>query len=153
MSNFFYHTKLWYHTNRRLYQLAGIALRKSTSIRSTLSSLQEAGHLELQEVPKTADRAASRTIFLWYYDPDRARLNVLHDIYKALSRTLQRIIHERSEVQPLLEKAERTDIVGKEEEYLSKAEVRAIKRFKIIEEKLLGQVGRLDRQVMIFRDF
>lgn len=134
-------------------QLATIALRKSTSIRSTLSSLQEAGHLELQEVPKTADRAASRTIFLWYFDPDRARLNVLHDLYKALTRTLQRITHERSEVQPLLEKAERTDIAGKEEHYLSKAELRAIARFRVVEEKLLGQVGRLDRQVMIFRDF
>ncbi|KAF8426620.1 RNA polymerase III subunit RPC82-domain-containing protein [Tirmania nivea] len=134
-------------------QLATIALRKSTSIRSTLSSLQEAGHLELQEVPKTTDRAASRTIFLWYYDPDRARLNVLHDIYQAFTRTLQRIAHERSEVQPLLEKAERTDIAGKEEHYLSKAEVRAIARFRMVEEKLLGQVGRLDRQVMIFRDF
>lgn len=104
-------------------------------------------------MPKTADRAASRTIFLWYYDPDRARLNILHDIYKTLTRTLQRIGHERNEVLPLLEKAERTDIVGKEEEYLSKAELGAIKRFKIVEEKLLGQVGRLDRQVMIFRDF
>ncbi|KAF8468344.1 RNA polymerase III subunit RPC82-domain-containing protein [Kalaharituber pfeilii] len=134
-------------------QLATIALRKSTSIRSTLSALQEAGHLELQEVPKTADRAASRTIFLWYYDPDRARLNVLHDIYKAMSRTLQRIAHERSEVQPLLEKAERTDILGKEELYLSKAELRTIARFRVIEEKLLAQVGRLDRQVMIFRDY
>jgi len=56
-------------------------------------------------------------------------------------------------VQPLLEKAERTDIAGKEEHYLSKAEVRAITRFRVVEEKLLGQVGRLDRQVMIFRDF
>lgn len=56
-------------------------------------------------------------------------------------------------MQPLLEKAERTDILGKEELYLSKAEMRAIARFRVMEEKLFGQVGRLDKQVMIFRDF
>ena len=70
-----------------------------------------------------------------------------------MARCLQRVKVEREAVQTVIEKAERTDVVGKEEEYLGVGERVALEEWREREERLLGEVGRLDDLVAVLRDF
>ena len=92
-------------------------------------------------------------MYLWFYDQQRCRQLLLTDTYKAMARILQRIKVERAKVQTVIDKAERTDVVGHEEQYLSKMERQALRDWSQTEEKLLIQLGRQDNLVATLRDF
>jgi DNA-directed RNA polymerase III subunit RPC3 len=68
-------------------------------------------------------------------------------------RILQRIQFEREKVQPLLSKAERSDVIGNEEKWLSKGELDALRKWKEVQEKLSLQLFREDELVATLRDF
>ncbi|KAJ5934632.1 RNA polymerase III Rpc82 C -terminal [Penicillium verhagenii] len=134
-------------------RLQEISLLPFKDLRQTLSSMQSGGFVDLQEVPKDAQRQPSKTIFLWYYDPDRVCSCILEDTYKAMSRTLQRIKFERGRLKDFLEKTERSDVKGHEEEYLTEEELELLQRWKDKEALLLAEVARLDDMVAVFRDY
>ncbi|KAF7712095.1 Uncharacterized protein PECH_004545 [Penicillium ucsense] len=134
-------------------RLQEISLLPFKDLRQTLSSMQTGGFVDLQEVPKDAQRQPSKTIFLWYFDPDRVSSTLLEDTYKAMSRTLQRIKFERAQRRDFLEKTERSDIKGNEERWLSEGELEQLRRWRATEALLLGVVARLDDMVAVFRDF
>lgn len=134
-------------------QISNLALIHQKQMRAALTVMHEAGHLELQEVPRDNNRQPSRTMFLWYFDPERCRHLVLEQTYKAMARCLQRVKVERLAIQTLIDKAERTDVVGKEDQYLSVDERVVLSRWREKEERILGEVGRLDELVGVLRDY
>ncbi|KAI1943870.1 RNA polymerase III subunit C82 [Ophidiomyces ophidiicola] len=134
-------------------RLQEISLMASKDLRQLLGQMAGAGFVELQEVPRDAQRQPSRTIYLWFYDTDRARMMVVEDSYKAMSRCLQRIRFERQKLKYFLEKTERTDVKGNEERYLSPNELQKLKTWKATEAMLLGEVARLDDLVSVLRDY
>jgi DNA-directed RNA polymerase III subunit RPC3 len=136
-------------------QLANAALVRARDLRATLTAMHAAGVLELQEVPRDGARQASRTLFLWFFDAGRAARRLVDGVYQAMARLLQRAAAERAGggLRVLLAKAERTDVVGHEDEYLSAKERRALQQWRDKEERLLGQMMRLDRLIELFRDF
>lgn len=134
-------------------RLQDISLLPFKDLRQTLSSMQTGGFVDLQEVPRDAQRQPSKTIYLWYYDPDRVCSSILEDTYKAMSRCLQRIKFERERERDFLEKTERTDVKGHEEEFLSEAELEHLKHWRAKEALLLAEVSRLDDMVAVFRDY
>ena len=134
-------------------QLSNLALVKQKEIRVTLSALHSKGFLELQEVPRDNSRAPSRTIFLWFFHPERCQQLVLEDLYQTMARLLQRSAVEKAQLGDLIAKAERSDVKGHETLYLTEPERRALQQWREKEERLLVQVARLDRLVAIFRDY
>jgi DNA-directed RNA polymerase III subunit RPC3 len=134
-------------------RLQEICLIPTKELRQNLANMQMGGFVDLQEVPRDSQRQPSRTIYLWFYDPDRLGRNLLHDTYKAMSRCLQRIRFERSLLQTLLTKAERTDVKGKEKDQLQETELVVLQEWQNKEALLLGEVARLDDLVAVFRDF
>jgi DNA-directed RNA polymerase III subunit RPC3 len=134
-------------------RLQEISLLPFKDLRQTLASMQAGGFVDLQEVPKDAQRQPSKTIFLWYFDPDRVCSSVLEDTYKAMSRTLQRIKFERNLRRDFLDKTERSDVKGNEERWLSEGELEQLQRWRDMEAVLLGVVSRLDDMIAVFRDF
>lgn len=134
-------------------QISNLALIHQKQMRAALTVMHEAGHLELQEVPRDNNRQPSRTMFLWYFDPERCRQLVVEQTYKAMARCLQRAKVERLAIQTLIDKAERTDVVGNEDQYLSVEERVVLSRWREKEEKLLGEVARLDDLVGVLRDY
>ena len=133
--------------------LTALGLINQKTMRALLTAMHRAGHVELQEIPRDTQRQPSRTMYLWYFDPERCKAKLLEETYKSMSRALQRVKEERKDMRGLLEKAARTDVIGKEDELLSVAERRALEVWRGAEERLLGQVGRLDDLVGLFRDF
>ena len=133
--------------------LSSLSLIREKEMRSRLSTMQKAGLLELQEVPRDNARVASRTNFLFFYDHDRCKRNLLEECYKALSRLLERARVEKEKVKGTLEKASRSDVKGKEKQLLSIAELNAWNQWKSNEAKIWGQIGRIDDMVALLRDF
>jgi DNA-directed RNA polymerase III subunit RPC3 len=134
-------------------RLQEISLLPFKDLRQVLASMQGGGFVDLQEVPRDAQRQPSRTIFLWFYDPDRVCNSVLEDTYRAMSRCLQRLRFERNRLKEFLEKTERSDVKGNEERYLSEAELTLLEQWKAKEALLLGEVARLDEMVAVMRDY
>ncbi|XRM46005.1 RNA polymerase III subunit C82 [Aspergillus tubingensis] len=134
-------------------RLQEISLLPFKDLRQVLASMQSGGFVDLQEVPRDAQRQPSRTIYLWYYDPDRIRSSILEDTYKAMSRCMQRLRFERNRLKEFLEKTERSDVKGNEERYLSQAELTLLEQWKAKEALLLGEVARLDEMVAVMRDY
>ncbi|KAF2229384.1 hypothetical protein EV356DRAFT_455953, partial [Viridothelium virens] len=134
-------------------QVSKFGFFREKHVRTILTRLQEAGFLEVQEVPKDNARQPSRTIFLWFFDQDRCRSMLLNDTYQAMARLLQRAKFERERIKEVLDKAERTDVQGKEDRFLTEHERMALRRWSDVEETLLTQLGRQDDLVILFRDF
>ncbi|KAF1844841.1 DNA directed RNA polymeras-like protein III subunit Rpc82 [Cucurbitaria berberidis CBS 394.84] len=125
----------------------------ANDIRGIINDLTVQGFVQTQEIPKVERREAKHSLHLVWYDRQRAREKLLHDTYKGMVRILQRVAFEREKVQPLLSKAERSDVIGNEEKWLSKGELDALKKWKEVQEKLLLQLFREDDLVATLRDF
>ncbi|RAL07305.1 putative DNA directed RNA polymerase III subunit Rpc82 [Aspergillus homomorphus CBS 101889] len=134
-------------------RLQEISLLPFKDLRQVLASMQSGGFVDLQEVPRDAQRQPSRTIYLWFYDPDRIRNSILEDTYKAMSRCMQRLRFERTRLKEFLEKTERSDVKGNEERYLSPAELTLLGQWRSKEALLLGEITRLDEMVAVMRDY
>ncbi|OJD27206.1 DNA-directed RNA polymerase III subunit rpc3 [Blastomyces percursus] len=134
-------------------RLQEISLMASKELRQVLARMETAGFVDLQEVPRDAQRQPSRTMYLWFFDADRVARMVLEDTYKCMSRCLQRIGVEKNKLKFFLEKTERTDVKGNEEKYLSPTELKTLKEWRDKEALLLGEIGRLDELVAVLRDY
>lgn len=133
--------------------LSAHSLLNVQPLRSLLTDLQKAGLFQLQEVPRDGSRQPSRTFFFWEWDAERARSKVLEDCYGAMGRLVWRLGVEKGKVRALVEKAERSDVVGREEELLGQEEMVALRRWWGVEERVWGEVARLDEMVAVLRDF
>lgn len=131
-----------------------LSLIPQKQMRTLLHSMHRAGHIELQEIPKDgSQRRPGMTLFYWFFDPERCRKKMLEETYKTMTRLVQRARVEREGVRSTVEKAERTDVVGREEELLGEGELTALKEWREKEERIWGEVGRLDELVAVLSDF
>ena len=133
--------------------LTSLSLMNQKTMRTLLSELSSEGFIELQEVPKDTQRAPMKTMFFWFFDEERCRKRVLDMTYKTMCRLLQRITVERAKVKETVEKSERVDVQGHEDEFLGEGEKEALAGWRAKEERLLGELGRLDDLVAVLRDF
>ncbi|CAF9927858.1 MAG: hypothetical protein GOMPHAMPRED_004530 [Gomphillus americanus] len=132
--------------------LIGLVLMDSKAMRSRLSAMHTAGYVELQELPRDNNRAPSKTIYLWFFDEDRCAHQMQQDYYQAMSRCLQRLRVERERASDVLTKSQRSDVQGREQEFLVGDEWDRLQKWGEVEERLLGQVGRLDDGILLLRD-
>ena len=133
--------------------LSAMALMKQKDVRTKLAEMQMAGMADVQEVPKDASRANSRTIFLWHFDSERVSSIILQNVYKTMSRCFQRLEIERRRAYGILSLTERSDVRDNIEESFSPNQMRMFLEISGKEQKLLGQVGRLDELVGIFGEY
>lgn len=134
-------------------RLQEISLVAQKDLRQILSLMQENGFVDLQEIPRDSQRVPHRTVFLWFYDPDRIGRNLLHDTYKAMSRCFQRLRFERNRLKDFLDKTERIDVKGNEDKYLNDNERQVLQQWRDKEALMLGEIARLDDIVAVLRDF
>ena len=133
--------------------LCSISLLTQKTMRTCLLPLHEAGMIGLQEVPRDNSRNPQRTNFLWFFDPERCKAKILEETYKTMARCLRRLRVEREKVKGTIEKASRSDVVGREEELLGVQELQALNVWKEIDKKTWGEVLRLDDLIASLRDF
>ena len=130
-----------------------LSLINQKTMRSYISTLHKAGVIGLQEIPRDNSRNVQRTMFLWFFDEDRYKSKMLQETYKSMARCLQRIKVEREKVKATEEKANRTDVIGREEKFLSLQEREALAKWRDVEAKVRSEIGRLDEIVAVLRNF
>jgi len=132
--------------------LQEVGLLGAKELRQCLEQLQMMGFLELQEVPRDPQRQPNRTIFLWFYDPERVRKVFLGKLYKAMSRLFQRLRLERERLASTLSKIERSDVQGSEQEMLSAAELEVLYQWRQKEAWFMAEIHRMDDSIVILGD-
>lgn len=133
--------------------LQTLSLVNQKTMRALLSLMNREGFLELQEIPKDNQRAPTKILYFWFFDVERCRMRVLDMTYKTMCRVLQRIGVEKEKVKETVKKSERADVQGQEDEFLGGGEKEALAGWRAKEERLLGELGRLDDLVAVLRDF
>lgn len=127
--------------------LQEIGLLNAKDLRRCLAQLHAHGFIDLQEVPREPQRQPARTIYLWFYDAERVKMRMMENLYKSMCRLLQRLKVERQKVSSTVQKAERSDVKGKEHEILSSDEIAVLKRWRRKELWYLSELERLGSSV------
>ena len=133
--------------------ITSLALLPQKTVRSLLSILQKEQFLELCEIPRDAQRSANRSVWLWWWDETRVAGRLLEDCYKTMGNLIKRARVEREEIDGVIKKSEREDVVGKEDRFLSEAERQVLKEWRETEERIWGEVGRLGGMVSVLKDY
>ncbi|KAF9385512.1 RNA polymerase III subunit C82 [Podila verticillata] len=121
-------------------------------VREKLTTLCTFGVLNLQEVPKSQDRAPSRTFYLWEVILSRAADALVDRLYHSMGNLRQRRFVEKAKRAVLLAKCERTDVKANDS-LLTDAEKKEINTLSGILEMLEVQELRIAQMVMTLRDF
>lgn len=132
--------------------LQELSLCSARDLRQSLARLESHGFVGLQEVPREPQRQPNRTLFLWFCDSEEVQKSLLEDLCKAISRLVQRMSRERRRIQTTLDKVERSDVKGKEEELLGADEFHALQQWRKREEWMWVEVDRLSSTVALLRD-
>ncbi|CAO3639249.1 unnamed protein product [Mucor hiemalis] len=133
-------------------QIQKYSMLPPKDVRHKLDILLTAGVVEIQEVPRSADRAPSRSYHLWYVPLEKCFDELLDNVYKTITNLQQRKVEELFKRTRLIDKLNRKDVIenmallGE----IDKAEVS--KMDKVIETIEVSK-GRLDVMAMILRDF
>ena len=140
-------------------------------VQPLLTKLSEASLVQLQDVPRSADRAANRTIFLWsvvisfgltfarvylsvfrYVDLPKTYSVLLTSAYKTLGNILTRRAHETSLVQALLDKRSRSDVSDNWEVLMGRAEREALEEYERKMEEMRVLEMRTEETVFVLKD-
>lgn len=126
------------------------ALMREKDIRTTIGSLIKYNVIEIQEVPRTADRAASRAVFL-FRSKERHAYNFMR---QNLAWNLANLLHKKEKLKEdnstLLTKANRDDVKGKETELLLPSE---LNQLKMVNERELNIWTRVSRMLSLWEIF
>ncbi|KAL6720177.1 RNA polymerase III subunit C82 [Lecanora helva] len=125
-------------------ELASMTLLSPKPMRGYLSQLNRSGLIQTQEVPRDASRTPARCMYLWYFDVERCKVKIAEDTQQAMARCLQRVHAEGEKVKGTVEKANRSDVKGNEERFLTLTEREALETWEIVEDRIWGEVARLD---------
>lgn len=133
--------------------LPAAALMKKQEVQAKMLAMQMAKRIDVQEVPKDNSRLANRTLFFYFFDRERVEATMLEDVYKAMCRCYQTLEVQRHRNRNVLSFVERKDVQGREEEVMTAEHYNEYNKHLEVEEKLLGQISRLDELVAVFRDY
>ncbi|AGO12086.1 AaceriAEL282Wp [[Ashbya] aceris (nom. inval.)] len=126
------------------------ALMKEKDIRSVIATLVKYNAVDILEVPRTADRAASRAVFLFKINEKHAydfmKQNLAWNIANSIHKT--EILKEENST--LLSKAQRDDVKGKEAELLLPSE---LNQLKMVNERELNGHARKIRLLSMWEVF
>lgn len=133
-------------------QISRFSMMPVKDVREKLTTLCTFGILNLQEVPKTTDRAPSRTFYLWEVLLDRASDSLVNRLYHTMANLRQRRFVEKAKRAVLLAKCERTDVLA-DDSLLNSAERRELDTLNKMLELLEVQEMRIAEMVMTLREF
>lgn len=133
-------------------QIQKLAMLPLKDVRLKLGMLLTNGIVQVQEVPRSSDRATSRSFHLWFVPIEKCFSELIADIYRTITNLQQRKNEELLRRSRLLEKLGRIDVLANMDllNEIDKAEVTKM-------EKVVARIeiskDRLDAMLMILRDF
>ncbi|KAF9434432.1 DNA-directed RNA polymerase III subunit RPC3 [Entomortierella beljakovae] len=132
-------------------QISRYSMMPVKDVREKLTTLCTFGILNLQEVPKTNDRAPSRTYYLWEVLLPRTADSLVDRLYHTMGNLRQRRFVEKSKRAVLLEKCERTDVQD-DDRLLNAAEKKELDTLNNVLEMLEVQELRIAEMVVTLKE-
>jgi DNA-directed RNA polymerase III subunit RPC3 len=129
------------------------SLLSPKDVRPVLARLLKEEFVYVSVVARDAVRTTGKSANVYSYSVANARAKILENTYKTVCRLLQRAEREKEEIKVVIEKAERSDVKGNEDKYLTEAERDVLDKWYEKEELILGQVARCDDLIGVLRDF
>ncbi|TIA91612.1 hypothetical protein E3P99_01028 [Wallemia hederae] len=131
--------------------ISTLGLLSMKETRETIGMLQTSGLLQLQEVPRSADRAVHRTFYLWYVDLPKAYLALSAKLYKTIANLIERKQRERNIRADVLSRADRKD-VREDASLLAKSDQDRLAELRRIIEMLDVAILRSDAATFVLKD-
>lgn len=128
-------------------------LLKEKTIRNEVFKLINLNVIEIQEVPRSTDRAASKTFYLFKHRELSAYQSLNYALMYSMAQILENIEMFKYEDRILLDKCEREDVKGHEEEYLLESELKALSALNARETSNIGKFNRLKSLYEVFALF
>ncbi|KAI9023741.1 RNA polymerase III subunit RPC82-domain-containing protein [Phycomyces nitens] len=133
-------------------QVQKLAMLPPKDTREKLALLNLRGFVEIQAMPRTADRAPGRSFHLWYVPLEKIYEELLVDVYRTVANLQQRRRQELKTRSRLLEKLNRQD-VKENIDLLGEGDKAEIAQMDKVLERIEVSKKRLDQMIMILRDF
>lgn len=133
-------------------QVQKLAMLPPKDTREKLALLKTKGFVEIQEIPRSADRTPGRCFHLWYVPLEKCYEELLVDSYRVICNLQQRKEYELSIRKRLIDKINRKDVL-ENPDLLGGGEKKEIANMEKILERLEVAKSRMDVVVMILRDF
>lgn len=133
-------------------QIQKYAMLPPKDVRQKLDTLLLSGLVEIQEVPRSADRAPSRSFHLWYVPLEKCFQELLVDVYRTTVNLQQRKTEELLRRSRLIDKLSREDVIANME-LLGEIDKAELAKMEKVIERIEVSKGRLDEMTMILRDF
>ncbi|KAL9550250.1 hypothetical protein MBANPS3_004816 [Mucor bainieri] len=133
-------------------QIQKLAMLPPKDVRFKLGVLLTHGIVDIQEVPRSADRATSRSFHLWFVSLDKCFDALIADIYRTLTNLQQRKNEELVRRSRLLEKLSRIDVLANME-LLNEIDKAEVGKMDTIVSRIEIAKDRLDAMLMMLRDF
>lgn len=129
--------------------IAKVAMLSGKEARERLYIMLQHGFVHMQEVPKSADHAPSRTIYLWTIPSDRLKHQFTGNLKKVLVNLMERIQHERSKYRLLITKTERSDVAANPAALLSPLERAQLEALNHVLGRLEFQITRIMTEFIV----
>lgn len=130
--------------------ISNLVLLKERTVKNELYHLINMNVIEIQEVPRSADRAASKTFYLFRHKDASLYRFLSHALAFNMGDILTNIELFKAEHKILLEKCEREDVKGHEEELLLESELKTLRDLQLRE---ISNIGRFNRVKWLFTVF
>lgn len=130
--------------------ISNLVLLKERTVKNELYHLINMNIIEIQEVPRSADRAASKTFYLFRHRDSSLYRDLKHALAFNMGELLTNVAQFKAEHKILLEKCEREDVRGQEEELLLESELNTLRDLQIRE---ISNIGRFNRIKWLFTVF
>eukprot|EP00198_Chlamydomonas_reinhardtii_P006483 XP_001695819.1 predicted protein [Chlamydomonas reinhardtii] len=134
-------------------QIADLAMLPAKDTRELLYLMLQGGFVMLQDIPKTADRAPSRTFYTWRVNMTSLSDSTAAQLYRSAGRVWQRLQFEtekEKDLVALIESAKETRTVNFN---LTTAQRQAVARLKRVNEVMETSLAHLDQMIAVFNDF
>ncbi|PRW61528.1 DNA-directed RNA polymerase III subunit RPC3 isoform A [Chlorella sorokiniana] len=129
-------------------QVSDMAMLTKEEAREKLYAMLKAGYVTLQDVPRTADHAPSRTFYTWRAKLEPALARLSSDLYRAAGNLHARLMHELDRNQELLDMLETPGI----SDAMIQRRTAEIAKLKAVTSRLEAALLDLDAQICIFAD-
>lgn len=133
-------------------QVQKFAMLPPKDTREKLALLKTKGFVEIQEIPRSADRAPGRCFHLWYVPVEKCYEELLVDSYRIICNLQQRKQNEIAKRKRLIDILNRKDVI-ENPDLLGDGDKKELANMNKILERLEVSKSRMDSVVMILRDF
>lgn len=123
--------------------IANTVLLKEKAVRNELCKLVNVNALEVQEIPRSADRAAAKTFFLFRHRAYMLYQFLANELLFNMAEMLSGIAAYKQDHRILLDKCEREDVRGHEEELLLDSELKTLRDLQAREVSSMAKFNRL----------